>query len=213
MAVFYLNLHAMVGSHSMSTSFYLPALENRLNFLFFRQQAAFWQLVGVVLSIFGVVVTSTHGDPLGFFSGSLNRGDALMLLASVFYAGYTISLRWRPQIHWLSFLFVIGCGAVLILFPMAVWEINAKGFEMPSTKGWLLLGYTVLFPTVVSQLAFARGVELIGGNRAGLFINLVPVFGSLLAILLIGESFQIYHAIGMALVLGGIFLAERSAVQ
>lgn len=189
----------------------MPVLIILANFLFFRQKAMALQLVGVFLSIVGVIITATNGDPLRFFSGALNRGDALMLLAAFFYAGYTISLRWRPNIHWLSFLFVVACGAAAICLPLAIWEVNAKGFEMPSIKGWMLLWYTIIFPTVVSQLAFARGVELIGGNRAGLFINLVPVFGSLLAVLLIGESFHLHHALGMALVLGGIFLAEKSA--
>ncbi len=191
----------------------MPVLIILANFLLFKQRAGVLQLIGVAVSIIGVVVTSTNGQPLGFFSGALNKGDAIMLIACTFYAGYTISLRWRPQIHWLSFLFVIGCGATAVCFPLSLWEINSKGFDVPSTTGWLLLAYVVIFPTIVSQLAFARGVELIGGNRAGLFINLVPVFGSLLAVLLIGESFKVYHAVGMALVLGGIFLAEKSAVR
>jgi len=186
-----------------------PVLIILANFLFFRQRAVVWQLVGVAVSIVGVMITSTNGQPLDFFSGALNRGDALMLLAAVFYASYTISLRWRPDIHWLSFLFVIACGATTVCLPLTIWEVGAKGFEIPSATGWMLLMYTVIFPTIVAQVAFARGVELIGGNRAGLFINLVPVFGSLLAVLLIGESFHWYHAVGMVLVLGGIYLAEK----
>jgi len=189
----------------------MPVLIILANFLFFRQRAAMWQLVGVVISIVGVVITSTNGQPLGFFSGALNRGDALMLVAAFFYAGYTISLRWRPDVHWLSFLFVIACGAASVCLSLAVLEIGEKGFDAPSIHGWMLLWYTVICPTIVSQLAFARGVELIGGNRAGLFINLVPVFGSLLAVLIIGESFHLYHGLGLVLVLGGIFLAEKSA--
>lgn len=190
----------------------MPILIVVANFLFFRQKVVLWQIVGVAVSVVGVVVTSTNGNPLEFFSGALNRGDALMILAAVFYAGYTISLRWRPAVHWLSFLFFIACGAAAVCLPLSLWEIITKGFTPPSIEGWLLIGYAVIFPTVVAQLAFARGVELIGGNRAGLFINLVPVFGSLLAVMLIGESFYIYHAIGLVLVLGGIVLAEKSAV-
>ena len=189
----------------------MPVLIILANFLFFKQRAAVWQLLGVAISIIGVVITSTHGEPLGFFSGALNRGDLLMLIATLFYAGYTIALRWRPSIHWLSFMIVIGCGAASVCLPFALWEVQAKGFDNPSLFGWSLLVYVVIFPSVVSQLAFARGVEILGGNRAGLFINLVPVFGSFLAVLLIGESFYWYHAVGLGLVLGGIFLAEKSA--
>jgi len=189
----------------------MPILIVLANFLFFHQRVVLWQLVGIALSVIGVIVTSTYGKPLDIFSGALNRGDALMILAAVFYAGYTISLRWRPEVHWLTFLFFIACGATALCLPLSLWEISTKVFTPPSIEGWLLLGYAVIFPTVVAQLSFARGVELIGGNRAGLFINLVPVFGSLLAVLLIGELFYIYHAIGLVLVLGGIVLAEKSA--
>ena len=66
-------------------------------------------------------------------------------------------------------------------------------------------------PTIVSQIFYARGVQLIGGNRAGLFINLVPIFGSLLAILILREKFHFFHGIGLILVVGGIMLAERFA--
>ena len=191
----------------------MPILIVVANFLFFRQKVVLWQMVGVVLSVIGVVITSTNGKPFDFFSGALNRGDALMILATVFYAAYTISLRWRPSMHWLSFLFMIACGAAAVCLPLSFWEITTKGFVAPSFNGWLLLGYAVIFPTVVAQLSFARGVELIGGNRAGLFINLVPIFGSILAVLLIGESFFFYHAIGLLLVLGGIVLAEKSAIK
>ena len=72
--------------------------------------------------------------------------------------------------------------------------------------------YIILFPTIVAQICYARGVELIGGNRAGQFINLVPIFGSMLAILILGEAFRWYHAAGLIMVVGGILLAERFAV-
>ena len=207
----YTALHYTTAVNASIEQSLMPILIVVANFLFFRQKVALWQLIGVVLSVVGVVVTSTNGKPLEFFSGALNRGDGLMILATVFYAAYTISLRWRPSVHWLSFLFMIACGAAAICIPLSIWEISTKEFHPPSLEGWLLLGYAVIFPTIVAQLSFARGVELLGGNRAGLFINLVPIFGSLLAVLLIGESFFIYHAIGLALVLGGIVLAEKSA--
>jgi len=191
----------------------MPVFIILANFLFFRQRVAALQLLGVALSIVGVIITATNGQPLDFFRGALNRGDAIMLLGALFYAGYTISLRWRPTVHWVSFLFVVGCGAVLVCVPFAVWEVNAKGFSPPSMKGWLVLLYTVVFATIVSQLAFVRAVEIIGANRAGLFINLVPVFSSVLAVVLLSEVFKLYHALGMVLVIGGILLAERSALQ
>ncbi|HYI91334.1 MAG TPA: DMT family transporter, partial [Beijerinckiaceae bacterium] len=79
----------------------------------------------------------------------------------------------------------------------------------PDAQGLVILAYVTLFPSLLSQLFFMRGVELIGPGRAGLFVNLVPVFGAILAVGLLGEPFRPYHALGLALVLGGIWLAER----
>ena len=132
-----------------------------------------------------------------------------MLLGSAFYAGYTFGLRWRPNVHWLSFMWMIALGATLGSTPFALWEVATKGFSLPvEPVSWWVMIYVILFPTFVSQLAYARGVSLIGGNRAGLFINLVPIFGSLLAIVILGEVFGWYHALGLVMVVGGIMLAE-----
>ena len=82
--------------------------------------------------------------------------------------------------------------------------------SLPDGRGWAIIAYTAIFPSILSQIFYIRGVELIGANRAGLFINLVPIFGTLLSIIILGEDFRAYHAIAMALVFGGIWLAETS---
>jgi len=89
------------------------------------------------------------------------------------------------------------------------YEISSGTVIWPTLRGWLIILYVGLFPSFVSQILFMRGVELIGPGRAGLFVNLVPIFGALLAVLILGEPFAPYHAVGLALVLGGIWLAER----
>ena len=81
---------------------------------------------------------------------------------------------------------------------------------VPDARGWAVVAYTVVFPSILAQVFYIRGVELIGPNRAGLFINLVPIFGTLMSVLILGEDFQLYHAAAMILVLGGIWLAEHS---
>lgn len=189
----------------------MPVFIMLANFVFLAQRTTAWQLVGLALSIAGVLITATHGKPWTFFSEGLNRGDALMVLACLAYASYTFGLRWKPPMNWLSFLFCIAVAAFLTSLPFVYWEMRSTPWPEPGTNGWLLMLYIVVFPTVVAQSMYAMGVGLIGGNRAGLFINLVPVFGSLLAVLIVGESFRGYHAIGMVLVIGGILLAERSA--
>jgi len=181
------------------------------NFVVFRQRVVVLQCLGLIFSILGVLVISTSGNPSAFFTEGLNRGDLIMLVASAFYAGYTFGLRWRPDIHWLSFMWVLAAGATLGVFPFAVWEMATSGFTVPSIGGWWMLVYVMLFPTVISQLAYAKGVSILGGNRAGLFINLVPIFGSLLAVLVLREAFQWHHAAGLVMVVGGIMLAEYVA--
>lgn len=191
---------------------FMPVLIILANFVLLSQRVRLLQIIGVVLSILGVWVTSTQGNPLLIFDGGLNRGDAIMLLACVFYAAYTFSLKWKPAVHWLSFMCLIALGAFLVSIPFALYAINTNDLEIPATADWLVLIYIVLVPSIVSQLAFAKSVALIGGNRAGLFINLVPIFGSMLAVLLLSEQFKLFHAIGMVLVIGGILLAERIAL-
>ena len=93
--------------------------------------------------------------------------------------------------------------------PLLGMELVQGTAQFPTPKGWLILLYVALMPSLLSQIFFIRGVELIGPARAGLFVNLVPVFGALLAVMLLGEPFALYHAIGLALVLGGIWLSER----
>src|SRR4051794_40399391 len=88
-------------------------------------------------------------------------------------------------------------------------EVILSAVVWPTPKGWLILLYVALVPSLLSQMFYMRGVELIGPGRAGLFVNLVPIFGALLVVLLLGEPFRAYHALALALVLGGIWLAER----
>ena len=182
------------------------------NFFILHKRVTTLQILGVLISVLGVVVITSHGELLNVFKQGLNLGDAVMLLACMFYAGYTFILRWRPPVHWLSFMCVVALVAFFTAIPFVAFEVRQVGLQLPSSDYWLLLLYIALVPSIISQLSFAKSVELIGGNRAGLFINLVPVFGSFLAVFLLGEQFLVYHAIGMVFVIGGILLAERFAL-
>ena len=190
----------------------MPVFIIMANFLILSQRVTALQILGVVISILGVLVTASEGDVVQVLKAGVNKGDMIMLCGCFFYATYTFVLRWRPQVHWLTFMCLIALGAFVMSVPFAFFEINQSGFTSPKISAWLLLLYIVIVPSIISQLSFAKSVELIGGNRAGLFINLVPVFGSILAVLIIGEQFQVFHAVGMVLVIGGILLAERFAL-
>jgi len=189
----------------------MPAMIMLANFFILGQRVRWLQIVGLFLTLAGVLITTTAGKPATFFSEGLNRGDAIMLLACVFYAAYTFGLRWRPPLHWMSFMWVIALCAFIMTIPFAFWELQQVAFVAPSLKGLGVMVYVIIFPTILSQLSWARGVELLGSNRAGLFINLVPIFGSVLAVLILRESFEWYHMMGLLLVLAGIGIAEKAA--
>lgn len=178
------------------------------NFLLFRLRATWAQIAGFLTSLVGVTLTASHGDPARLLRLDLNFGDMLMLGAVIAYAGYTLALRFKPDIHWQSLMIALTAGAFVTSLPFAVAEFQSGAGIVPDARGWGVILYTAIFPSILAQIFYVRGVELIGANRAGLFINLVPVFGTLLSILVIGEAFYAYHAIAMALVLGGIWLAE-----
>ena len=207
----YLALQTTTAINASIIQSVAPCMIMLANFVFFHQRVRALQILGLLVSILGVVLVTTSGRPMGLLEGDLVIGDMWMVLACVFYAGYTIALRWRPPIHWLSFLTVIGVAAFAMSIPFTAWEQLQSSQSMPSLQGWLVLSYIVIFPTMISQLAWLRGVELIGSNRAGVFMNLIPIFGSAMAVLLLGELFAWFHALGLVFVIGGITLAERVA--
>lgn len=188
----------------------LPLLILACSFALFRDRIGALQWLGVAASLGGVAAIATQGNPADLLALTLHRGDALILLACVGYAFYSTLLRKRPPVAAMSFLFAtFSCGAA-ILAPFFIWEMTT-GAVTPLAPGALVaILYVIVFPGFLAYLFFNRGVELLGANRAGQFIHLMPMFGSLLAILFLGESFQLFHAIGIALIGAGIVLAGLS---
>lgn len=189
----------------------IPAIIFIINFAIFRVRVFPAQIVGFGLTLAGVLLTAARGDVFTLLQLSLNKGDLLMLGGVLVYAFYTVGLRWKPDIHWKSMIAFAFAGAFLTSLPMSFAEYQSGHMLVPDLKGWIVVAYASLFPSLVSQTFYLRGVELIGANRAGLFVNLVPIFGTMLSISLVGEVFHTYHLAGLALVLGGIWFAERSA--
>ena len=188
----------------------MPMFIFALNFAAFRTHVHWAQIIGYTVTLLGVVLTASQGEPAKLLGLTLNKGDLLMLVGSLIYATYSVALRARPNIHWLSFLTALVTAAAVASLGLAAYEIADGAAIWPATStAWAVIAYTIVFPSLIGQAFFARGVELIGSNRAGLFLNLVPIFGSLLAVGLLGEAFQLYHALAMALVIGGIALAQN----
>jgi drug/metabolite transporter (DMT)-like permease len=167
------------------------------------------QAIGVLLSLTGVLVILLHGD-LGALSNiEFNEGDLIFTAAMVVFGLYSVLTLKRPAIHGLSFVaFTFGCGAACLI-PLLIWELSTRPAMALDARNLASLFYVAVFPSTLAYLCFNRGVLLIGANRAAPFFNVVPVFGSLMAIVFLGERPQLFHVIGFALVLTGVFVASR----
>ncbi len=179
------------------------------SFFLFRDRLTLRQAGGICLSLAGVVVIICHGSLDVLLGIDFNRGDVWFVVALLIYAFYAAILRKRPPIHPTSFLAVgMGVGAVFLLPGMVLELASGRTFVFDAESA-LSLAYICVFPSLLGYLFLNRGIELVGANRAAPFIHLVPVFGSVLAIVLLGESFELFHAIGYALVFAGITIATR----
>jgi drug/metabolite transporter (DMT)-like permease len=176
-------------------------------------RVTFMQVTGMAVALCGILLIATHGEPLRLRELEFNRGDLMILGASTLYAGYTLALFDRPPISALVFFAGLAMGALASSFPFFLIEVFSGYFHMPTAKGWAILGFVAVGPSLVAQLLYMRGVELIGPGRAGLFNNLTPIFGAFFAVLLLGEDFHPYHAVAMVLALSGIWVAEQRRAQ
>ncbi|QWG17479.1 DMT family transporter [Bradyrhizobium sediminis] len=169
------------------------------------------QLAGIMISLAGVLTILLRGDVAALVSIRFNRGDVMFAGAVVSFGLYSALMTRRPKTHQLSLIsFTIGCGALLLL-PFSIFEFSSGARLQPDLLTAATLSYVVIFPSTLAYLFFNRGIALIGPNRAAPFLHLVPVFGSAMAILLLGEQPRLFHLIGYLLVLAGVVIASRRA--
>ena len=169
------------------------------------------QAFGVVVTLLGVITVASGGNPGELADLSINRGDLLMLIACFFYAAYSIGLSRRPNVSALGLFSIMALAAWLVSLPLIAIETVQHGWQPPTPTGWLIALLVTLLPSLVAQIFFIHGVALIGPGRAGVFVNLVPVFAAIMGVVFLSEPFEGFHAVALALVLGGIWLSERRA--
>jgi drug/metabolite transporter (DMT)-like permease len=177
-------------------------------FIAFGQRIRPIQAVGVTLTLVGVVIVASGGSLQALAAFSINRGDIFMLIACLIYAVYSLGLSRGPKVSSLGLFAVMAFVAWLVSLPLVITETWMLGWQPPTTLGWIIVALITLLPSLLAQLFFIFGVRLIGPARAGTFYNLVPVFASILAVVLLHEVFELYHALSLLLVLGGIWLSE-----
>jgi drug/metabolite transporter (DMT)-like permease len=205
----YMAVHTTTAINSALIQTTMPALIILISLALYGERVSWIQALGVLLCVLGAGVVVLKGRWQALVDLALVQGDLLMILAVTFYALYSALLPKRPAIHPMSFLtytFGLGC---LCLLPFYLWEISViGGFALtPGVAG--SIAYVALFPSIVAYFCWNRGVAVIGANRTGLFINLIPVFAAILAIVFLGESLKAYHLVGMGLILLGFLMFNR----
>jgi drug/metabolite transporter (DMT)-like permease len=210
-ALFYVAAHDTTAINMGIISGMLPVFILVGALIIYRTPVSKLQWTGVVITLTGVAVVASGGELGRLLELRLNRGDIFVILASLLYAGYTVALQKRPACSVFSLFTILGVSALLVSLPMVAVEVWIGEFQAPTLRGWIVVILVALFPSLLAQTAFMRGVEIIGPGRAGIFINLAPIIGTIFAVLYLGEKFHAYHGIALLLVLGGIGLAERGS--
>ena len=208
-ALFYVAAHHTTALNLGIIQAVMPVFVFVIAFVRFRIPVTSRQMAGVVAAVSGVLLVAAHGEWQRLVAIEFNPGDLLMIAGVFLYATYTVALRSRPPVSGLAFFTVMAGAAFVTSIPLVVYEGLAGDLLMPTPTGWLLIGAIALFPSLLGQLLFIRGVEIIGPGRAGLFMNLTPVLAATMAVLFLGERFRWFHAAALALVFAGIWLSER----
>ena len=184
----------------------MPAIILIGSVLFFKEKVNIVKLFGLLISFFGVVIVVSKGDFQIIISLTVNLGDVVMFLALFFYAGFTLGLRFKPEIDPLVLMAYFSFSALISSIPLVMLEAFLGYSQFPSnTNAWLTIIYIAFVPSFLAQIFFIKGVELIGASKAGLFINILPIFAAILGVIILGESLQMYHFISLVVVLTGVY--------
>ena len=185
----------------------MPAIILVGSVIIFREKTNIIQIIGLVLTFLGVLILVSKADLNSLLLLTLNYGDLIMFVSCFLYAGFTLGLRFKPSIDPLVLMFFfsvtalfssIGCLSMEHYFGLLQWPDNFSDY--------LIILYIAFIPSLFSQLLFIKGVELIGESKAGLFINMVPVFAAFLGVIILKENIEIFHFISLVIVLFGIYL-------
>ena len=174
----------------------------------YGMRAGYVRMGGVTLTLVGILLIATEGEPSRMADLAFNKGDLLALISAALYAGFTLALRKRPDISAFAFFIGLATAALVSSVPAIGIEVALGSAIWPGWRGILLITYVAVFTSIMGQIFWIRAVAMIGPSRAGVFQNLVPVIGAILSVVLLREDFHWYHAASLALVLTGLFVSE-----
>ena len=180
--------------------------------LFKIEKTNFYQILGVIFSLSGVIVIITKANLNILLSLNFNKGDLWMVVAMFSWAMYSALLRKKKfKLSQLSLLQTIISAGLIFLLPAYLIELTLGYRASIHLPFVLTLTYVVLFPGLASFIFWIKGISIIGSNRSGIFLHLMPIFSTILAIIIFGEKFMIYHLIGAMLIITGIILSSRKS--
>ena len=173
-----------------------------------------FQLIGLILSIIGIGAIISNGDIQKIISLNFNKGDLWMLVCVISWSLYSTLLKKNKfNISQFSLIQLMVSAGLLFLIPQLFFE-RSIGLELSFNKAFFyILFYVVVFPAIAAYYCWQKGVEIIGPNRASMFIQLMPLFSAVMAIIIFGEKFQLYHFTGAFFIVSGIYLSNRKKVK
>ena len=206
----YIGLNSTTATNSFLINTSRPVIIVILSLIILRLAVTGQQAAGLALGLVGTAVIVARGDPGVVAALDFVPGDLWILAATLSWALYTVYLRRRPKIRLASFMFLTAIIGLAVLAPFYWWEhVYVRPVPLAPETFWAV-AYLSVVASVIAYMAYNRAVEILGPNVAGLTSYLLPVFGVTLAILLLGESFRLFHAIGIALLLTGVYLATKA---
>ena len=206
----YIALQYTSATNAVLLNSFIPVATIAISWAFLGKRLRRLEGIGVAISLLGALTIVARGDLAVLTHLNLNLGDVWMLGAVLVWALYTVGLAWRPAgVHPMLMLAAFCAVGLAALFPAYLWEM-AQGRHMTVHAGSLAaLAYVGIFPSFVGYIFYNRGVAEVGAAKASLFIHLMPVFGTLLSAMFLGEIPQWYHYAGIALIFTGIGLTMK----
>ena len=172
-----------------------------------------FQILGVILSLIGVLFIITKADLELLKNLDFNKGDLTMVIAMLSWATYSALLKKKKyELTQISLLQVVITFGLIFLVPIYFIEMNMGYLIKLEQPFYLTLTYVVLFPGLASFFFWIKGIAIIGANRAGIFLHLMPIFGAIMAMIIFGEKFMFYHFLGAIFILSGIILSNRKKI-
>lgn len=206
----YIGLQYTQAINALIMTAFGPALVAVFAFLVNRERLSAYQGIGILVSALGILYVVSRGDPAALLGLKVNIGDLWVFVAIVLYALYSALLKRGPKLHPMSFLAFTFALGTLFLTPAFLYELVVQGRSLRFDAVTVLSGlYVMIAPSIVAYLCFNRAVALVGANRVAPWLNLVPLFGSIIAIVWLGETLAVFHLVGWVLIVAGIVIASR----